>query len=503
MEHGDLAQLGALLGAVGAPLVLLARRSALLLAGFALLGAAEVALALALVPLDDASALARPLAVAALAFGALVTLMLAGALAHAPGLVPLVVLAVAPFRLPVDLGDERAFLLVPLYAVLGAAVLATAYRSVRGDGLPAPPLVVGMPAAALVALAGTSLLWSHDVRAGSIALAFFFFPFAALVAVVARAPFRPRLPRELAVVAVALASLFTIVGLFQAWTKELFFSPSLEVANAYTSFFRVSSLFKDPNIYGRALVLAIAVLLVALWLDRIRLAAAVALISFLSVGLFLSYSQSSFVALFAVALAVPLALGDRRTRTILGATAVSLALVGGTLTARAAAGQSLREATSGRSRLVELTAAVVEDHPLAGVGIGGQPRASADEAGRRSARGTASHTTPLTVAAELGALGVVAYLAFLAGAAWAIAATVRVERALGFGLGAALLVLFVHSLFYSGFFEDPVTWVTIAVASAALAPRSAVAVSSLPVGGWGGRALASARGVLRRHSAAP
>ena len=503
MEHGDLAQLGAVLGAVGAPLVLVSRPRPALLLGFLLLGAAEAALGLALVPLEDVGAVARPLAVVALAAAALAVAAIAGALARFPALVPLAVLAVAPFRLPVDLGDERAFLLLPLYAVLAAAVLATAYRSIRGRDLAAPPLVVGLPAAAVISLAAVSLLWSRDTRAGSIALAFFFFPFAALVAVVARSPFTPTLPRALATLTVALAASFAAVGMWQAWTRELFFSPALEVANAYTSFFRVNSLFKDPNIYGRALVLAIAVLLVALWLGRIRLRLAVPLIAFLSLGLLLSYSQTSFVALFAVALAVPLALGDRRTRALFGAAALAFTLVGTLVTARAAAGESLRDVTSGRSRLVDMTATVIEEHPLAGVGIGGQPRASAEAVGRSSARGSASHTTPLTVAAELGVLGVAAYVAFLAGTAWLIAAAARVDQPLALALAAVFLVLIVHSLFYSGFFEDPVTWCVLGIASAAVAARAAPAGEAAAARTRGMTPLAPAEVASRRHSTAP
>jgi O-antigen ligase len=76
-----------------------------------------------------------------------------------------------------------------------------------------------------------------------------------------------------------------------------------------------------------------------------------------------------------------------------------------------------------------------------------------------------SHTTPLTVAAELGLLGLAAYIALLAGAAALIWRVRRRNHALGLGLAAVLLALFVHSLFYSGFFEDPITWVVLAVAS--------------------------------------
>ena len=37
--------------------------------------------------------------------------------------------------------------------------------------------------------------------------------------------------------------------------------------------------------------------------------------------------------------------------------------------------------------------------------------------------------------------------------------------ALGLTLEATLIALFVHSLFYSGFFEDPITWFAYALAA--------------------------------------
>ena len=57
---------------------------------------------------------------------------------------------------------------------------------------------------------------------------------------------------------------------------------------------------------------------------------------------------------------------------------------------------------------------MVRDRPLAGVGLGSQPAASQ----ARSKQGGSptrfvSHTTPLTVAAELGVLGLAAYAALL------------------------------------------------------------------------------------------
>jgi hypothetical protein len=231
--------------------------------------------------------------------------------------VPVALLAAAPFRISVSIGTQKAYLLVPLYVVLAAALLALLFRTWRGDiGRPLPPLLT-VPAAAFVALAGLSLLWTRDMRQGTIELLFFLFPFSALVVAVGRSPFRSWHPRALATTLVALAGLFSAVALFQRLTHGHLLAGDVARANAYTTYFRVTSLFKDPSIFGRHVVIAIAVLLVAVWLGRIGFWAGAALIAFLWTGLLFSYSQSSFVALFAVAVAVSYVLGGPRMRRVL------------------------------------------------------------------------------------------------------------------------------------------------------------------------------------------
>ena len=80
----------------------------------------------------------------------------------------------------------------------------------------------------------------------------------------------------------------------------------------------------------------------------------------------------------------------------------------------------------------------------------------------------------MTVAAELGVLGFAIYVALLAGAVRLLGAVFRRDRAIGLCLGSAFLVLFVHSLFYSGFFEDPLMWGILAVGAAVVSPSRAV-----------------------------
>ena len=471
MPHGDLAQVAAVLGAVGSILVLLPRQRGLLLGGFGVLAAAEALLAVALIPRSDLERLHRPLVLAGLAGIVLVGLVLAYVLARRPTLTPVALLLAAPFRIPVDLGSQHAFLLLPLYGVLAAAAVAFCWQAVTSRPRQVTPWL-SVPIAAFIALSGISLLWSDDLKQGSIELVFFLFPFAALFAIVARTPFPSWLPRALGVTLVALTTVFALIGLFQRATHTLLYAPSLEVENAFTSYFRVSSVFKDPSLFGRYLALGIAVLVAAYLYGRVRLALAAPLIGIAFAALWFSYSQSSMVTIFAVVAGLALVAGTRETRRVVAVVAAAIVLTATVVVAVHARNDTSRKFTSDRSRLVAVTWKVFKNHPLAGVGVGGQPKASREEAAQRlAASRNRSHTTPLTVAAELGVLGILAYLAFLAGAARALLTLARRDPALGVTLAAVFATLLIHSLFYAGFFEDPITWGSLAVAATALATR--------------------------------
>jgi hypothetical protein len=484
MEHVQVAEIAALLGALGAVGVLVPRGGIFPLIGFALLGAATGMLAWSLVGRDDFELLVEdPQGIALLVCGVAAAITIAVPLARDPAVVPVALLAVAPFRVPVQLGEEEAFLLLPLYFVITSAVLALAYRILRGERPAPPPFLLALPLAAFVTLAATSFLWTWDERTGGIALAFFVFPFTAGLASVARSPLAPWLPRALLVTLVALGTLFAAIGIWQAQTRTLFFGRDVEVANAYTSFFRVTSLFKDPSLYGRYLVVPIAILLVAILVRRGRTLdwiVATCFIAFLFAGLYFSYSQSSFVALFVVTFAVAVVGSDRRTRTVLLVCALAATVVAAGAAGAAVGGRSAKDVTSGRSRLVDVTLEAFQERPFAGVGIGGQPRASSEIVRKGSPSRNASHTTPLTMLAELGVIGFALYVWLLAATAWAIYLIARLDRALGVALGASLLALVVHSFLYAGFFEDPLTWGVIGLAAAALARAPAPSTAEEP-----------------------
>jgi O-antigen ligase/polysaccharide polymerase Wzy-like membrane protein len=469
----------AVLGALGAVGILSARSRAVLIGGFAALALAELLLARHFSP-SGFHKLTTPAGVVAVVFGLAALAVLAAAFVRFAAAVPAVLVPLVPFRLPFDFGANHRFFvglgqhgslgrLIPLYVALAAAAAALAWRCLRGEEVrPLPPLVA-VPAMLIVALMSLSLLWAFDLHAAANRLGFFVLPFAVLLCVVARSPFASWLPRVLAIEAVALGCLYAAVGIAEEHAHRLlFYEPKVAVANSYTSFFRVTSLFSDPSIYARHLVVSLTVLVVVVLLGRASLALCAVLMAFIWTGLYFSYSQSSMVALAASTVVVTVIAGGRRTRLGL-AVAAAVLLVGGAVGFLALSrDHSPNRVLSGRLTLVHDTWVVVRNHPFAGVGVASQPAASRQETTRRgSARRVTSHTAPLTIAAELGIVGFALYLAFLAGAARLFWLLRRIDDALGLALLGTLTALVVHSLSYGVFFEDPLLWMTLAVGAGA------------------------------------
>jgi O-antigen ligase len=467
----ELARAGGALGAAGLAVLLVAPARLLRLFALAAWALGAILLAVYLAPHGH-----RPLLAGAAVVG--VGLAAGGAYLFRrwPFVLPFVVLACVPARIHVTVGSTEANLLVPLYAVVAAAALLLAWQLVERDVRRRELSIATWPLAAFIAWSGLSILWTEDVRQGSIDLLFFYLPFGLLALVLARLEWRRLIVLGLLAELTAMAIVFAAIGFYQYETREVFWNPKLDVSNAYAPFYRVNSVFWDPSIYGRFLVVAILACLVAVLFGRDRrvLIGGTAAIAAIWAGLYFSYSQSSFAALTAgVVLAAIFAWGRRGL-----ALAVVAAVV---VTAGALAvpkvrhdifdnGTGSKSTTSGRGKLVRKGLHLAVHHPVAGVGIGGFKHAYAEltHLKGREPNAAASHTTPVTVAAETGVPGFVLY-AWLLVAALGLAFR-RFARdlpglaALAFGLIVAAVA--VHSLFYNAFFEDPTVWVAIGLAAA-------------------------------------
>ena len=484
----ELARIGGAVGCVGLGTLLLAARPQVRLAGLAACALGGALLVPYLAPAGRSLLLAL-----AAAAGLALAAALAAVLRRWPWVLAPAALACVPARIPVEVGTTSANLLLPLYLVVAAAALLLAYELWRGDERSRELGALRWPLAAFVAWTGLSLVWTNDLRQGAIELLFFYLPFGLLAVSVARLPWRRSSLVALYGVLAALALVFAAVGVYQWLAHDVFWNPKVIVGNAYAPFYRVNSLFWDPSIYGRFLVVAILVSLAVVLFGAGRRAAllAAAAIAATWLGLVLSFSQSSFVALVAGVMAAAALVWRWRAAAALGlAAAVALSVGFSTPNVRHRLideNGGLNRASSGRTELMEKGVRIVLDHPVAGVGIGAFRRAYAEEVGTRRgtpARGI-SHNTPITVAAETGLPGFLLY-AWLLVAALGLALRRAGRTLLGrtsLACFLALTAIAVHSLFYNAFFEDPMTWglfALVAVAATATARSDVLAGSSEP-----------------------
>ena len=185
-------------------------------------------------------------------------------------------------------------------------------------------------------------------------------------------------------------------------------------------------------------------------------------------GLVPTFSQSSFAALLA-GLAVLAALRWSVRWTL---AAVGVALVAGALAVVFIGGSSslnpsrLNVDTGGRANLVSGGADLFAQRPVWGYGAGSFPAAYREHIATKKAPVSVSHTEPVTVAAEQGLIGLAAYAALLVCALWTMGAGMfgRAPPPVGrAAVLAAFVALLVHTMAYAGFYEDPITWVLIAI----------------------------------------
>jgi len=460
----------------------------------------------------------RVIALLAIAAGAVAAL---GALFYRwPRLLPLLIVFALPFRIPLEAGGDTANLLVPLYLVIAGGVIAAALRVrapnfastraggvVGGDHPPrgggGPPTATG-PArrsapnwlpivlATVVVLYALQLLYSEDFSKGLQNVCFFLVPFTVAYGLIRDVEWDRRLLTWVLALVCVEALAFVAVGSVEYATRELFWNDQVIRANDFHTYFRVNSVFWDPNVYGRYLALVIVLATATLlWVrGRRDFALLTVLVAVLWLGLAQTFSQSSYIALLA-GLAALAAIRWSWKWTLVAVVAVLLVGSSGF------DADTLNKDTSGRSNLISGGIDLFAERPLWGYGSGSFEEAYRVNRENQDAPVSASHTQPVTVLAEQGLIGFAAYLALICVALWTMSTGIRTPPAAGGVVGgdhpprggggpptatgpaarsavlAAFVALLVHTMSYAGFFEDPITWVLLAVgASLAAAPAA-------------------------------
>ncbi|HWE10128.1 MAG TPA: O-antigen ligase family protein [Solirubrobacteraceae bacterium] len=432
---------------------------------------------------------------AVLAVGVLIAA--AAVLARRPRLVaPLAVLAL-PFRVPIKAGGTTSNLLVPLYLVVAVGALASAFAAWRAPRPDAPEPgqrprwvppagatdLVGWAERLLalyVVLYAVQATYSPDFVKALQNMVFFYVPFALLYRLLRDLPWTSRALRTCLRVTVVLAVIFSIVGFYEYATKTILLNPKLVVQNDQHTYFTVNSFFFDPDIFGRYLAVGMILLAVGLIYNRPRREQSTVsvVLAILWACLVLTLSRSSLGALL-VGMAVLAALRWKPSRALVVAVAVvaigAVAIVASPRTF--GLNQGLNGASSGRGGLVSGGLSLFADRPVWGFGSGSFSTEYVRHHRHTVSALSDSHTIPITIAAEQGLIGEIAYLALVL---VAIAALVRGARGdpVRSAVAAAFVALMFHTLLYADFLEDPTTWVLLAIGLAlARAPGGVPALS--------------------------
>lgn len=409
---------------------------------------------------------------------ALAVAALAWAFLRRPAALPLAIVFALPFRVPLSAGGDTANLLVPLYLVIAAGVVADLVRHRRGaeaGAAPAPAAGTAARAAAwlpralaaVVVLYALQALYSEDFSKGLQNACFFFVPFSVAYALLRQVRWDRRLLRWTFALLAVEALAFVAVGTVEYATRSLFWNDQVIRSNEFHTYFRVNSVFWDPNIYGRYLALVATIAAAALlWArDNRTVALLTALIALVWLGLVQTYSQSSYIALLCgLAALAAVRWSARWTAAALAVLALAALAAGDIDPSR------LNVETSGRANLVSGGLKLFADRPVQGYGSGSFQAAYRERRENKDAPVTASHTEPVTVLAEQGLIGLAAYLALLAAALAAMGAGVRAGPPARAAVLAAFVALLVHTLAYAGFYEDPIAWVLLALGASLAAP---------------------------------
>ena len=255
----------------------------------------------------------------------------------------------------------------------------------------------------------------------------------------------------------------------------MFLNPKLVAANSVHTYFTVNSVFFDPDIFGRFLAL-VMILLAAVLLysrrQREQLEATVVL-AILWGGLVLTLSRSSLGALL-VGLATLAAVRWNASRAIVAAVVVvalgaaAVAISPNTF----GLNQGLNGASGGRAGLVSGGIDLFGQRLLWGYGSGAFVTQYRKQHPGTSTTLAASHTIAITIAAEQGLIGELAYLALVLVAVLTLLRGTRSDPVRA-AIAAAFLALVFHSELYADFLEDPVTWTLLGIGTAlAVAGRS-------------------------------
>jgi O-antigen ligase len=349
----------------------------------------------------------------------------------------------------------------------------------RADVIPQSALT--LPLALLFAVYAFSTLWAFDPGAARIETLRLLFSLGGFALV----PFfvRDRASLRWTLVAfVVAAGALALVGVYQQVTGDFFWNQGLGKFGER----RINTTFADPNHFARFLLegMIVAAMLWSFASRRLRYgllapAVAVSLLTLVFTGSRGAWAVATLALPLAV-LAMPMSRATR-LRVIGGGaaavlvTALALVAVSPFFAKRVNTFTFGEEALGARPYLVRAGLDMFGDYPLTGVGAGGYQTAFEEDYyawkdPKIKANITASHTSAITIVAELGLVGAVAVgflvLRWAGYVRWLARGRDLELRTLALGFGLISAVIFLGSQTEGRFLEDPFLWLFAGLAVA-------------------------------------
>jgi O-antigen ligase len=380
--------------------------------------------------------------------------------------------------------------------IVAVAFLVWLIRPLRSriDVLPTSPLT--LPLALLFTVYACSTLWAYDVSAARTETMRLLFSLGGFALV----PFFVRDRKALIwtmLAIVAVAGALSSIGIYQQVTGEFLWNAGLGEFGER----RINTTFADPNHFARYLVAALAIGIM-LWPFRNRVERTLLGVALVVSALTLLFTGSRgawIVAAVALPWAILLLPTERTARiralAITAASAVVVILlvsaVSPFFTKRVETVLFGVEAFGARTYLVDAGLHMFADHPLTGVGAGGfQASFEADYYAFKDpqikANVTASHTSAITIPAELGIVGIMAVTFLIVRWGAYVRAVARIAdrelRGIVIALAIATGAIFLGSQTEGRFFEDPYLWLFLGliVAAEQIAASSGSALDTPP-----------------------
>ena len=280
--------------------------------------------------------------------------------------------------------------------------------------------------------------------------------------------FDPSLPLKAVILAGLVLAPLTF---YQALTGDLLWQD----IHTQGGFWRINATFVDPNIFARFLVLAIVSCLILFYLakDRSRQIFYTVSLLVLLAEVVLTMSRGGFVTLAVIIVFMVIMLRSRRILLpagILGGLGVTAVLMNADLLRRFLSIRKeitgVGEASSVRMDLIKAGLDMFKENPVWGVGLGGYQKKYLAEYIQNPAPNSISlsHTSAVTVMAELGWLGITALCLIgvaLVQTLYRLSQTVKVNYIFGIGYLGWVLTIFTSAQMEARFFEDPILWLSM------------------------------------------